>query len=214
MTKVAIYIENSSGEALSPSKSILACEFSLALNRILYATLSISEPLEHTEGFKHSASTLFELGQTLTISLKAATSDQDIKTAETLFLFRGVVIRQELTTLPKPALKVELRDAAHRLTNGRKTVAHHVDGARLESDAAVIRKLIRDAGLEIGDFDPTTALGAELLQSNCSDWDFMVARAEVHGMVLLVSNGKVGLRNLDFDSGKGFSLQYDKDKII
>jgi phage protein D len=51
-------------------------------------------------------------------------------------------------------------------------------------DSDVWTKLIGDAGLT-ADAASTTVQHKELVQYNCSDWDFIVARAEMNGMIVL-----------------------------
>lgn len=105
---------------------------------------------------------------------------------ETL-LFKGIVVKHglRLAAGEPPLLRVECRDASTAMTIGRRS-AHHAE----TTDSALIQDLIEAHGLtaEVTATDEEHPL---LTQHHCSDWDFMLARAQAHGLLVTVRDGLV-----------------------
>jgi Rhs element Vgr protein len=95
-------------------------------------------------------------------------------------VFKGIIVRQHLRINKKSTvLIIECKDKAVKMATVRKS-AYYAE----MKDSDVWSKLIGDAGLT-ADAASTTVQHKELVQYNCSDWDFIVARAEMNGMVVL-----------------------------
>jgi phage protein D len=83
-------------------------------------------------------------------------------------------------------LTVELKDAAVKLTQPRKTTVF-----REQTDDQVIGKIIAAGGLKKGALSSTQPKHAELVQYYCTDWDFILSRADIHGLLVIVNDGEV-----------------------
>lgn len=200
MSEFKLDIRDRSSRTLSPASGVLECEFVRALNRIPDARICIAR-----DQVKDPEAALLAPGNQLTCTL----SDQD-QSQGTQFVFEGVIVRQKILTVGGvEAIEIELLDEAHRLTANRKTVVHQPDPSQpLVKDHELIGKLIADAKLKVGELQRTTPVPGALVQNHCSDWDFMVTRAEVHGLVLDVARGQVSLRDLSIRDAKGFPLNH------
>jgi Rhs element Vgr protein len=125
-------------------------------------------------------------------------------------IFDGIVLKHALR-LSAPGqgrLVLECRDKAVAMTLGRKN-ANYVD----QTDGDIIAKLVGAyAGLS-QDVASTTGSHPELVQFNASDWDFMLARAEANGMVVLVDAGKVTVAPPKADGEAQLTLTYGVDLL-
>jgi len=67
--------------------------------------------------------------------------------------------------------------------------------------------LISAAGLS-ADVGDTGSPIEEIIQYNCTDWDFIVTRAEANGQIVTVQDGKVTVKAPDFSADSGLLLKY------
>jgi len=109
----------------------------------------------------------------------------DVDAPETMF--KGVVIRQnlKLREYSAPQLVVECRHKAFALTIGPKN-AYFFD----QKDSDIISSLLQNAALE-ADVEMTTVTHRHQVQYNCSDWDFLLMRAEANGRLVITATDTV-----------------------
>jgi Rhs element Vgr protein len=122
-------------------------------------------------------------------------------------LFEGVVVRHgmRIASFGQGCLVVECRDKAVALTVGRKC-ANHLD----QKDSDIIAKLAKAASLQ-AEVSDTGASHKELVQYDVSDWDFLLARAEVNGLVVLTEAGKLKVAAPDVASAAALCVTYGED---
>lgn len=109
-------------------------------------------------------------------------------------LFKGIVVRHGLKTRSDgpSLLTVVCKDAAVRMTIAR-TSGYFYDS----TDSDVIEELIgRHKGLSTH-VTATKATHENIVQYQVSDWDMMLMRAEVMGMLVFTSSGKVTVKPPD-----------------
>jgi uncharacterized protein involved in type VI secretion and phage assembly len=91
---------------------------------------------------------------------------------------------------------------------------------RDSKDREVMRRLIQAAGLRVGSIASTPITHPEMVQFNTSDWDFLIARADVLGLVFNVNRGVISVRrlavgkavrslNLGLDDSRDLELELD-----
>jgi Rhs element Vgr protein len=123
-------------------------------------------------------------------------------------LFKGIITKHELQLRSgKSFLVIECRDKAAKMTTSRKN-AFYSD----KKDSDVFETLIGNSNLE-KDVDATSETLAELVQYDVSDWDFMLIRAEINGLLVTVSDGKVSVKKPDFSASAQLKLTYGIDLI-
>jgi len=112
----------------------------------------------------------------------------DVDAPETLF--KGIVVRQNLKLREHsaPQLVVECRHKAFALTVGPKS-AYFFD----QKDSDIISTLLQNAALEV-DVEATTVTHRQLVQYNCSDWDFLLMRAEANGRLVISADDTVRVK--------------------
>ena len=102
-------------------------------------------------------------------------------------IFTGVIVRQglEITENEGSKLIVEAADNALKMTLARNnTIFQNI------TDSALIEKLIGNSGLAKS-VTSTSSEQPVIVQYYCSDWDLMVIRAELNGMLVMVDAGTV-----------------------
>ena len=95
--------------------------------------------------------------------------------AETIF--KGIIVSQRMKVdRRKSILVLECRDKAVKMAIIKKSAYYYE-----MKDSDVFTQLISSAGLK-PDVEASSVTHKEMVQYSCSDWDFMVSRAEANGM--------------------------------
>lgn len=192
----------SEGQALDPTVQLLSLEIRKELDRIPEARLVILDGSVAAREFAVSNTAFFAPGKAITIALRVG-DDPDAQ------VFAGLVVRHAVEARDDGlALRVELRDAAIALTRRRRSAVY-----RDQRDDAVLRKLIGDAGLEVGAIDDTRAEHKELVQFYATDWDFLLARADVSGLVVVVDDGAVSARSMTAAARPKVTIEFGLDDV-
>ncbi len=158
---------------------LMAVTVRRAFNRIPWAELVIQDGDMSTGKFACSDGTAFVPGTP--VRIKAGFGKESAE------IFRGIVVRQgvKIDGQSDSRLVVECRDTASRMTIGR-TNANYLK----KTDSDILKALIAAHGLK-ADVTSTALTHDELVQYYCSDWDFLLARAEFNGMLVDVEAGTV-----------------------
>jgi Rhs element Vgr protein len=195
----------SNGSAIAPQVEVLAVDIRRELNRIPTARLMLIDgDLPHRTWPLSDAAT-FAPGAEIQIKARwEGLPGGDV------VLYKGLVVRHAIEAGPRGGslLRVELKDKALKMTRGRHSAVF------LDSkDSDVAKKLIAAAGLSADKVDATTYVHKALVQYQCSDWDFMLARAQVLGLQVVVADGKVSLRAPAASGAAVIKLSYGIDEI-
>jgi Rhs element Vgr protein len=75
------------------------------------------------------------------------------------------------------------------------------------TDSDVMEELIDAYGVD-KDVESTSVTHKQLVQYNCTDWDFVLCRADVNGMLCITSDGKLSIARPDFSAAEVLTLQY------
>ncbi|WP_085315872.1 type VI secretion system tip protein VgrG [Derxia lacustris] len=167
------------GNPVSDTAELRSLRISHAINRIASATLVFLDGDMPNATFPISDSADFKPGAKVTVALGYGDAE--------LPVFEGIVIRHGISIGPgnNGQLVVECRHQSVTLTVGRKN-ASYID----QKDSDIISTLLGATGLST-DVIATDVTHGELVQYYCTDWDFVVARAEANGLLLLPSPGKL-----------------------
>ncbi len=199
---VVIPTITSDGNKLEPAIELVSLEVSSELDRIPEARMTLIDGTSSIREFKLANAAFFAPGKRVTIQLRAG----DVPDEQ---VFEGLVVRQAIDIGPDGIeLRVELRDPAVVLTRKRKSAVH-----RELADDEIISRLVADAGLKTDKVDPTAVKHKELVQFNVSDWDFILSRADVNGLVVVVVDGVVSARAMNADEPAAFKLEYGLDSL-
>jgi Rhs element Vgr protein len=173
----------SNGSPLADTTQIISVEVSYSYNRIPYARLTIVDGDMPNATFPESEADAFKPGSEITIQAGYA--------SVVTTLFEGVVVKHAIHISGEndARLVLECKDKALAMTIGRKN-ANYVD----MKDSDIMSKLIGAYSGLSADVDATDTTYKELVQFYCTDWDYMVARAEVNGLLVSVDAGKVSVK--------------------
>jgi Rhs element Vgr protein len=119
-------------------------------------------------------------------------------------LFNGVVIRQGLRIRGHAAsqLVVECRHHAARLTVGAKNAFFAG-----QTDADIISSLLDAADIR-ADIEATAVSHAQQVQFRCTDWDFLLARAEANGKLVFTNDEGLAVRAPSLSGEPACTLQF------
>lgn len=113
--------------------------------------------------------------------------------SEEATIFKGIVIKHSLKIRSGGlVLMIECKDKTVKLTIGRKS-KYFFDS----KDSDVFEEIIGTYGID-KDVEATGFQHKRLVQYDCSDWDFLVTRAQANGKVCVVDDGKITVKAPDF----------------
>lgn len=168
----------SGGQPL-PDLEVIRVTVRRAIDEVPGATLVIRDGDLPGQGLPASDSPRFVPGAA--VEIRAGYDDREAT------IFKGLVVRHGIAIDAGAGarLVVECRDAAVRMTEER----HNVQWTDA-TDAEVISTLLSGHGLAAR-VTSTTLRHEALVQHDCTDWDFMRARAAASGLLVIATDGAV-----------------------
>lgn len=186
----------SDGKALDDSFRLIRVEVEKRVNKISSATIEILDGSAALQDFPLGSQNAVAPGAKLEV--KAGFG------SKTNLIFKGVVtrvgIRADSDT--ESRLIVECKDQAVQMTVGRKNT-----NFVKKKDSEVINTLISAYSNISAKVQATDTVQGELTQYYCSDWDFIVMRAEANGMLVVVDDGEVKVASPELN-GKEVRAEY------
>lgn len=162
------------------SGSLVSFNVTTQINKIPFAQLVLLDGDVSEQDFPLSDGPEFKPGAKIEVKAGYDGSSKSI--------FKGIVIRHRLK-LGKSAgamLMLDCRDDAYAMTLDRKNASF------LEQpDSAVFKALIGAYSSLSADVTATTVKYGEMVQYYCSDWDYILSRAEANGHVVIANDGKI-----------------------
>lgn len=124
--------------------------------------------------------------------------------SEETSIFKGIIVSQGLKIRKnKPSqLVVECKDKAVHMT-GTRNSAYFAEVA----DSDIMEEIAGNYTLET-DIEATEVTHAEMVQYNCSDWDFIVTRAEANGKLVYAGDGALKVAAADMGQRPILDLNY------
>ncbi len=164
-------------------------------NHIATARLAWRDGDAASSNFPLSNDALFVPGAEVEILAGAASPD---------LLFKGLVVRQRLKVREgaPPQLLIECRHAATKMSLKRHG-ATYFD----KTDSDVMSQLCSDAGLN-ATVASTSHSHKHLVQYDCSDWDFLVTRAQANGQLVLTRGADIETRLPEASATPVATLQF------
>jgi Rhs element Vgr protein len=188
------------GQALA-TLPIVSATVRRAVNRIPWAEIVLADGDMPTGSFELSDAATFVPGAEISIS--AGYGDDEAP------VFSGIVVRHsvKIDSDNNSRLVIECRDKATKMTIGRNN-ANYLQ----MTDSDIVSALISNAGLSASVTSTSTQYD-ELVQFYCSDWDFMLARADANGLLVNVDAGKVNVKAPNTSSSAVLSVAWGIDLI-
>jgi Rhs element Vgr protein len=191
----------SQGQRIPDTVMLISITVNRAINKIPTAKIVVQDGDMTTGKFDVSDADLFKPGAVVKINAGYGADEET--------LFDGIVVKHSISITGdnKSRLLVECQDKAVRMTVGRKN-ANYVD----QSDGDIISKLISASGLQ-ADVPSTSITHKALAQHYCSDWDFILTRADANGLLVVVTDGKVSVKPPQTTSAPTLKCSYGADLI-
>jgi len=167
------------GQEVPRTQQLISATVIKSANHISWARLVYLDGAASASDFPLSNTDTFAPGKE--IEVLAGSADNPVS------LFEGVVVRQSLKVRNhvSPQFIIECRHKAVKLTVGRKS-AYFLD----QTDSDIITALLSHAGLK-PDVEATSISHKQQVQYACTDWDFLLMRAEANGKLVFTNDQKV-----------------------
>ena len=183
------------GSVINESYQVFKVEVINEINRIPVAMILINDGNPSTQSFDVSDSSDFVPGAEITV--KAGYEGTNA------LIFTGVIVRHGIQVQDNGLSYLSLTCADKAMA---MTVARNNRQFADSTDSAIISKIISDAGLSAS-VDSTSVQHEYLVQYYATDWDYVLTRAEVNGMVATVDAGKVTIAKPEF-SAPALTIQF------
>src|SRR5690606_25194422 len=113
---------------------------------------------------------------------------------DTEVIFKGIIVKQSLKIRSDRSsqLLVECKHKAIKATLGRKNACFHD-----VTDSEAMTQIFKDCGFPSSELDieGSTLSHKELVKYNCTDWDFILNRAETIGKIILTLDEKITIKS-------------------
>lgn len=185
----------SDGNKVPKTYHILSIIVSKEVNRIPSATIVVADGDPAKQSFEISNGADFEPGKDIEIKLGYHSSEETV--------FKGIVVKHSIKTRDKNSLLlIECKDKAVKMTAKCKS-----NYFKEMKDSDVMEQLIDQYGLD-KKVSSTTVEHKQLVQYNSTDWDFILCRADVNGLLCIASDGKLSLKKPEFSAEPVLTIQY------
>jgi Rhs element Vgr protein len=184
------------GAEISGSYEILSIMMSKEINKITQAKLILADGSVSEKDFSVSNSEDFVPGKEIELKVGYHSEEEQI--------FKGIIIKHgiKIKSGKRSILEIECRDKAIKLTGAR----HSAYYSQIK-DSDLMIDLIEKYSLE-ADVDATNLLHPEIVQYNCTDWDFLINRAEVNGLIAVNDSGTIKISAPDLSQESVLTLTY------
>lgn len=177
----------SEGNKTDANLSVTHIDIHKEVNRIPTAHITIPDGDMATRRFEWSHHSNFAHGNEIEIKLRYEGETKDIS------VFKGIVVNQNVEMGDGYShLTVEIRDKSFKMCGKRHSKIY-----KDKKDSDIFKELIQTNGLKAGKIDDTKDEHAEIVQYDCTDWDFMLMRAEVNGLLVHIEAGVISLTNTE-----------------
>jgi len=200
MSQITTLTLLSNGTAIPTAYAdIIDVEITNKVNKVPFAQIVLRDGSQEAQTFAVSSSQYYALGTTLEVQARYEGEGSNQT------LFKGIVIAQNIrTTLNSGTLLVvELCDKSNALVSERKNSVY-----TNQSDSEVIKTILSTNGVGIGEISTTQGTHPQLIQYECSDWDFLMMRADVNGLIVCIHEGKLSAIQPSLKGESVFTFNY------
>lgn len=167
------------------------------INRIPWAKVILLDGSASSENFEASNDALFIPGKKIEVKCGYQSDDNTI--------FKGIIIKMSIKIRAGGAsmLVLECRDETVKMTIGRKSKYF------LEvKDSDIISQIADNYSGFSTTAEATKVTHKEVIQYDCTDWDFVVARAEANGKICFTDDGQLNVKAPQLSQSAVLSLLY------
>ena len=190
----------SNGAPIDDTISIESVVTTQSINKIPYAKITILDGDMPNKDFPVSNSDAFTPGNDIEIKAGYDKSEETI--------FKGIVVRHgiKISGQNNSKLVIDCRDKAVAMTIGRHN-ANYIDS----KDSDIITSIISKYGQLNKEVEATATAHKELVQYYCSDWDFILSRAEINGLLICIDEAKLTVKSPQTSATAELAISYGDD---
>ena len=178
------------GNPIQDTVEILEISVQKEINRITMATIIIQDGAAiglSNDPFQNSEGNDFIPGNEIEIKVGYESKTDTV--------FKGIIISQGISLRGgNPQLVITCKDKSVKMTKGRFNAIF-----QKKKDSDAISEIAGKYGLT-SSIAATNATLPVLMQYNCSDWDFVVIRAEMNNMMVLTDQNSLTVKKIDFST--------------
>jgi len=176
------FIVKVDGRTVSPQNHLVSVYVSTAVNRIAAARLVYLDGAVAASDFPLSNTDTFLPGKK--VEILAGSTDSSVS------IFQGIVIKQSLKVRQHtaPQLIIECRHQAVKLTVARKN-NYYLE----QKDGDTLTAILQAAGIA-AEVESTTVRFQQQVQFACTDWDYLVTRAQANGKLVITQGDRVTIK--------------------
>jgi Rhs element Vgr protein len=170
------------GTEIPGQYQVISINVNKEINKISSAKIKISDGgfTGLKEDFPAANSGLFDPGKKIEIKVGYSSQNKSI--------YKGIIIKQGIKlSNDHSELNIECKEDPIKMTLERNNTIY-ID----KKDSDIISELIKNSGLS-SNVDATSVQYPELVQYYCTDWDFMMMRADLNGYVVITDEDKVSV---------------------
>ncbi|MDO6818889.1 type VI secretion system tip protein VgrG [Zobellia sp. 1_MG-2023] len=184
-------------ELVDPGYQVLSISIQKEINRIPTAKIILKDGDASQETFKISEDEEFLPGKSVRIKVG--------RDSENKQLFKGLITKHGIRVKEngETHLVLDCMDEAVKMTLGRHNFYYENS-----KDSQIMEEVIgRYEGLS-HEVDPTNTSHLEMVQHHCTDWDFLLMRAEANGKLVMVDDGKINIKAPETNADASISVLY------
>lgn len=188
------------GNKINSSFGLISVWIRKEVNRIGKATLVFEAGNAATQNVEESEDSTFDIGSNIRIEA-GYDNTEDV-------IFEGMVISHNIV-VPKDGnamLEIECRDYAFPATLNRKNCLFE----KLK-DSDIISQVLGNYSPLSTSVDTTKTKHPELVQYYCTDWDFILSRAEANGLVVITDGKDISIKKPEVSASAMLKVTYGVD---
>lgn len=192
----------SNGKTIDDEIAVISVLTRAEINRVPEAIISIMDGEPATGDFPVADADTFKPGAEIEIQVGYGSA-----THETVF--KGIVtgVRLRLSQIQSYRLDVTCRHKAFKMLHPRKRGIYNS-----MRDSDVISRILADTGIS-ATVDVTTAVHTALIRADCTDWDFLVSRAEVNALIVAAHPDRFTVAEPDANAAAKLEVTFGEDLI-
>ncbi|NMM48472.1 type VI secretion system tip protein VgrG [Marinigracilibium pacificum] len=174
------------GEEVPGHYGVIYIRVDKAINKVSSATVEFTDGgTAESQDFELSNDDLFNAGNE--IEIKAGYQNEQ----ETIF--KGVIVRQNLRIMRSGSSRfiIDCKHKAVKLTLARKNNIYYDS-----TDSDMINKIFGEYEIEY-EVEDTETEHPELVQHHASDWDFILMRSDINGLLVNTGDEKLTIKKID-----------------
>ncbi|GAA4276773.1 type VI secretion system tip protein VgrG [Aquimarina mytili] len=190
------------GKLVDPGYQVLSISIVKEINKIPTGKIVLQDGDSSEETFRISEEEEFLPGKSITI--KAG------RDGENKQLFKGIIVKHGIKVKEngKTELILDCRDETVKMTIGR----HNYYYEEIK-DSEIMEEVIGRYSSLNHDVEATNVSHLEMVQHHCTDWDFLLMRAEANGKLVTVDDGKINIKAPVTNSSPAISVLFGSTLI-